>query len=45
MEAVNAMVRSTDDKQIKKALLPTLSIVKPKNGLDAAEMMYGSPKR
>jgi hypothetical protein len=45
MEAVNARVRRTDDMQIRKALLPTLSIAKPRNGLDAAEIMYGRPKR
>lgn len=43
MELVNAMMSNTEDRQIRRALLPILSIIRPKNGLVTADMMYGIP--
>ena len=45
IELVKAMIRITELMQISNALLPTLSIMMPRKGLDTAEMMKGTPKR
>ena len=45
MEEPKPMMRSKDDRQMRKALLPNLSMAAPKKGLAIAEMMYGIPKR
>jgi hypothetical protein len=45
MEAVKPITSMIEDKQIRKALLPNLSIAAPRKGLAIAEMMYGIPKR
>lgn len=45
METEKAMIRTTDEKVIRRALLPTLSIAIPRIGLRTAEIMYGTPNR
>jgi len=44
-EAVKPMMSIIDDKQIKNALFPNLSIAAPRKGLIQAEMIYGIPNR
>lgn len=45
MEEVNPMMSMKDERQIKKARFPNLSMAAPRKGLIIAEMMYGIPKR
>ena len=45
MDQPNATAKRMDESIIRRALLPILSIIKPKNGLETADMMYGIPNR
>jgi len=40
---MNVIMSNADDNEINSALLPNLSIIKPKNGLATAEIKYGMP--
>ena len=45
IETVYPNIKIHELKQIKNALLPILSIIIPKKGLVAAEMMKGTPNK
>ena len=44
MDVEYAIIKMTDEKLIRRALIPTLSMAYPKNGDEIAEMIYGTPK-